>query len=305
MINGPLKAIGRTCYYLDRLYEIIWGKTPAEIPDSELDKTGRLMGTPEPLHVSYHDDDLAFVHYPGRLAHSSWRSQELNLFRQHRDLLRRPRADFGCGDGSFSRALLEVVDIGIDYDLLALRVARGYGIYSRLICCNGAAIPLRESSVWSIYSNSVLEHVDGIERVMRELHRILAPGGLLAFTVPVSAFAQHIARYYGQAASDRLNRRFFHRNLHPGEWWESLLAKCGFEVVELKHYQPDWFTFYYVFFSTRVFSLFQRTGIAARTLHRKAAKMVAQSASQPSEGGNIFVVARKKTGQACGSLEPK
>ncbi len=109
--------------------------------------------------------------------------------------------DFGCGDGSFSPAL---------FDPEALAVASGYGVYKSLICCDGKALPIPRGSVKSIYSNSVLEHVDDVEQVIKGLSDVLTPGGMLLLTVPVREFAAHVAAYFGAQESELPNRRMYH-----------------------------------------------------------------------------------------------
>jgi SAM-dependent methyltransferase len=289
MIPPLVKALGLSCYYTDRVADLFLGERQAPSPDALRDRTGRVVTEARPLEVSRPAPDTLLIHYPKQLAHSLWRSQELSLF--HRKLLARPLVDFGCGDGSFAKAFCGRVDYGLDIDPVALSTARGYGIYDRLICCRGSALPLPSKCVTSIFSNSVLEHVDEVMDVVRELRRILVPQGTLVFTVPVFAFAEHLAKYFGEKESQRLNRCYFHKNLHAPEWWEDLLECCGFRVTERKAYQPDWFSFVYRVLSTRVFSVLQRIDPVEQVLRRQAARMVEASTNQTIEGGNIFLVA--------------
>lgn len=45
-------------------------------------------------------------------------------------------------------------------------------------------LPFAESSVSEIYSSHVFEHINDIQSVMNECHRVLAPSGLLKIRVP-------------------------------------------------------------------------------------------------------------------------
>lgn len=45
-------------------------------------------------------------------------------------------------------------------------------------------LPFEDSSVSEIYSSHVFEHIEDIQTVMNEIHRVLKPGGLLTIRVP-------------------------------------------------------------------------------------------------------------------------
>lgn len=295
MLRQVLTGPGIALYFLDKAVSFALHRQPQVRLDETLDKTGRLVKIPQRLNIQHHSKDVLFVDYPGNLAHSLWRSQELSLFSHYKHYLVRPCLDFGCGDGSFSSALFARIDYGIDNDMEALRIARGYNIYEQLVCKDGATFPIKQESVRSIFSNSVLEHVDNIEENVTGLHEALVPGGCFIFTVPVLNFATHLSHYFGKRESDRINQRWYHRNLHPAEWWSDMLLRQGFEVKCIQPYQPDWFTLAYFALSTRPFLFLCRRGLAENMRFRRMmAQMVASSITSTTEGGNVFVIAQRR-----------
>jgi SAM-dependent methyltransferase len=54
----------------------------------------------------------------------------------------------------------------------------------RLEIADGRALPYADASFDHVYSVSVLEHVDGDAQALRELARVLRPGGRLVLTLP-------------------------------------------------------------------------------------------------------------------------
>ncbi len=294
MIRRAWIVVGLICYYLDSIVDVTVRRNFERFRVSGSDKTGRLVSTAEPLEVTRHTPGVLFVHYRHNFGHSLWRSQELSLFNRYRDYLRRPRLDFGCGDGSFSSVLFDCVDYGVDRDPVALQVAHGYHVYKNLICCDGASLPVKPQSVASIYSNSVLEHVDKLDEALWHLSRALRPGGILMFTVPVRGFAEHLARFFGEKESVRINRRFGHKHLLTPKDWRDRLQRENLMIERIQHYQPDWFSFWYRVVQTRVFHIAHRCGLAKSRRYRLvAARMVEMSISNTIDGGNIFVIARR------------
>ncbi|HAM34803.1 MAG TPA: class I SAM-dependent methyltransferase [Elusimicrobia bacterium] len=175
------------------------------------------------------------------------RYQECQIYERHE--LRHPILDIGCGEGLFAFVLgNELIDVGIDPNPRELVRARAYGAYRELICCPGDAIPRASASFNTILSNSVLEHIPDLEPVLREAHRLLAPGGRFFATVPTHLF-DHFSVLYQLLTALRLKRaaesyrgffnRFWrHYHAYTPEIWAQLFARCGFRVVSTQQYCP-------------------------------------------------------------------
>jgi SAM-dependent methyltransferase len=304
--RAAMRVIGHTTVATLRLISLVMPagavRRGAPVPQTpELDRTGILVNSAEPLKVVWRDEKVIFPLYDSSLAHSFWRAQEFSLFMQNKSTLMPPILDLGCGDGSFAAVLFTRIDYGSDIDEEALKIARNFNIYENLIHSMDTQIPLPDGVINSAISNSVLEHVRDLNAVMGELSRVIAPNGVLMFSVPVRQFARDLQVFFGRVESEQVNADFYHRNLLEVEEWQSLLTKNGFSVVSIRHFQPDWFSFYYW-----MLRFLGRRGLGRfipsirervwRVRGNQLVGMVRRSISETAKlGGNIFVIA-KKTG---------
>lgn len=159
----------------------------------------------------------------------------------------RPILDLGCGDGIFASVLFdETVDVGVDPNCVELERAKKNKSYTKLINCYGDNIPLTTGSIKTIFSNSVLEHIENIDAVLCELHRLLAEDGKLYITVPTEKFDQYSLGYQlcsllGLTSAAQKYKAFYnkfwsHYHYYPVEEWMKLFRRNGFEVVLFKEY---------------------------------------------------------------------
>lgn len=92
--------------------------------------------------------------------------------------------DFGCGPGNTLRRLAPWgLTFGVEYSETALAVARGRGV-PRLVAGDGVALPFRDGSMDCVIASEVIEHIADDVAALREIHRLLRPGGTLLLTVP-------------------------------------------------------------------------------------------------------------------------
>lgn len=281
--------IGRSCVWFERA---ILGVR--EVPGTGVfDRTGLLVERAERIPVLHRDDEIVYPGYESA-AHSLWRAQELSLLHQHRRLLVPPVLDFGCGDGSFAAILFDRIDIGVDNDPQALEVARGFGLYDRLVA---SLSELETGSVGSIFTNSVLEHVLDPDPILADLRRVLARGGAMLITVPTTGFRDQLARFFGPEESARINAAYYHRNLMSASQWVERLARVGFRIETVRHYQHPDFTYWY-----RMLRVFGRRALGRLVPdpsgkvwsrgRRWLLSMVRRSLRLEEEGANVFLVAR-------------
>jgi len=111
------------------------------------------------------------------------RAMEARLFEQLGPLPQ-PMLDIGAGDGHFAQAVWEHVDAGIDPDETSLREAQRRGVYCLLNRASATRLPFADASFASAVSNCVIEHIPDNDSVMREVARVLRPGGQFVFSVP-------------------------------------------------------------------------------------------------------------------------
>jgi SAM-dependent methyltransferase len=111
-----------------------------------------------------------------------WMTNEL------RDLPRTaPVLEVGCGDGSFTTDLAQkfssVTAIDISAGQLAENAARLPGITFRQHDVS-ETFPFEDGTFEVVWCSEVLEHLFDPRFALREMHRILRPGGRLLVTVP-------------------------------------------------------------------------------------------------------------------------
>ena len=100
--------------------------------------------------------------------------------------------DVGCGDAALTgllagRCHYDVA--GVDADPLALDLAgqlfRATGLKGEFRQAEGYAYPFADASFDAAVCADVIEHVDDPTAMLREIHRVLRPGGVLAITTPI------------------------------------------------------------------------------------------------------------------------
>ena len=167
-------------------------------------------------------------------------------FYRHIDLPE-PVLDVGCGDGHFAQmAFAEPLAAGIDPWWGPLQKARQTERYHVLAQSLGDCLPFPDHCFASAFSNSVLEHISDVQPVLREIGRVLQPGGRLVVTMPSHYFTEYLS---GASALQKLGlkglgdsyRRFFnfisrHAHTDPPEVWSERLALAGFAVERWQYY---------------------------------------------------------------------
>ncbi len=159
----------------------------------------------------------------------------------------RPILDIGCGDGVFAAILFaERIDTGIDSDPAEIARATTYDRYDELIACGAATVPKPDGSYQTIFSNSVLEHIPDLRPVLREQHRLLAPGGRFYVTIPTDRWETSTApaRLLGVLGLPLLAKkyaRFYnsfwkHYHAYSAAQWVALFQEAGFTIVEERLY---------------------------------------------------------------------
>ncbi len=160
-----------------------------------------------------------------------------------------PVLDLGCGDGFFSSLLGRPGSfLGLDPDFTVLRRAGQTGIYSSLACASATALPFASSSFGTVIANSVLEHIPDLDTALREIQRVLKPGGRLLITAPNHRFAAllagaHHCRRAGLNRLAGLYGRWFnwhssHFHTDDAATWTARLRAAGLVVGNWHYYFP-------------------------------------------------------------------
>jgi ubiquinone/menaquinone biosynthesis C-methylase UbiE len=113
-----------------------------------------------------------------------------------------PRAlEIGAGTGYFSLNLLRqgVIGNAVATDIspgmleCLAETAAGLGLEVETRAADAEALPFPDESFDLVLGHAVLHHLPGLERALAEFHRVLAPGGTLAFMGEPSAHGDRLA----------------------------------------------------------------------------------------------------------------
>jgi SAM-dependent methyltransferase len=222
--------------------------------------------------------------------------------------------DVGCGRGEFAGlALTGSIDEGVDLSASDLDFARRTGCYRQLSQADARSLPYPDGTFRSVLSISVLEHVQQPDLAVREIHRVLAPGGLFVATVVLKEIHDHLAiasafqRYGFAALADayfRVHDRLFrHVCLFSQRQWEELLSEAGFEPVRRSRVVSRrvvrwWEGLMWLAWPYRVWRcagdlLARKPRWLARWLNRRFERLMRE---EDDEGACLFIVAQKPHG---------
>ncbi|WP_029231320.1 class I SAM-dependent methyltransferase [Butyrivibrio sp. VCB2006] len=90
--------------------------------------------------------------------------------------------DFGCGDGEIVQGLLE-----LGYDAQGVDIMESSALdssYYKQIEMNPYRIPYDDNTFDYVFSTSVFEHVQNTEEALKEIYRVLKPGGISTHCMP-------------------------------------------------------------------------------------------------------------------------
>jgi SAM-dependent methyltransferase len=173
--------------------------------------------------------------------------------------------DCGCGSGEYVRSLvgLGARAWGVELSGDKLRLVPA-DLKGRVVAGDLAQVALGDAAVDITLLNEVLEHVPDDRQVLREMHRILKPGGTLVIFSPNRCYPFETHGAFLGRSDVRLPHyvpfvpyiplvlstavlRFWARNYWPGEL-RRLVRGCGFSIIHtdyvwqtfegLSHHQP-------------------------------------------------------------------
>ena len=139
--------------------------------------------------------------------------------------------DIGCACGHVSAYLAQahgLSEVGLEINTALLKEAQGYyPWFHNFRSGNGTALPFADSSFDLVVLREVLEHVGDEEGLVREVVRVLKPGGQLVMSVPNRSLISLLD----------LNRaKFYVPTLHRAVYWMKHRGNLeGFRQEETNH----------------------------------------------------------------------
>jgi len=148
----------------------------------------------DPVHAFEHAGwQRAAAHYAETFAHAT-RGFAGDLLEAARVEAGMRVLDLACGSGIVSAAVAERGGrpVGLDFSSEMIRLARAGNSGIRFEEGDAEALPFADGSFDAVVSNFGIHHVPEPTRALREAHRVLRPGGQVAFTA-WAAPAENIA----------------------------------------------------------------------------------------------------------------
>lgn len=130
--------------------------------------------------------------------------------------------DLGCYEGSFSAESCPGAQV-IRLDRASHPAAAGF------VQADAARLPFRSGSFDAVIANHCLEHMDDVDRVIREIGRVTRRGGSLYISVPD-----------GSSWTDRIYRWMFHGGEHVNQFTSAddlarrITTGAGFGLVAIR-----------------------------------------------------------------------
>ena len=162
---------------------------------------------------------------------------------------KKPILDLGCGDGLFNSILFsESLDIGVDISTDELAACRKNGKYKNVVGGDLSLLPFKAKIFNTVMSNSVMEHVTGLNQAISEALRVLSPGGKFILTLPTEKYEKFLfysrmlqglgLKNLAECYQKGTNKIFKRYHTYSVTDWVKIIEKNGFKVIKTIYYYP-------------------------------------------------------------------
>lgn len=215
-----------------------------------------------------------------------------------------PILDLGCGEGNISSIVFKNKGadiIGLDNWQTELAQAKYLNFYRQVVLADATMMPFLGGSFNAVFSNSVLEHIKELDKVLKGVAHILKPKGLFIFTVPTDKFGEYLFFYkiFQAVGLKRLAKWYMqkriillsHHHLLSEKEWVAKLNNLGFKVICTQNYLSEsvisaWDLIAATGFMLRKFRLDFVTLKAKRIFHYILSKILMRYYSEENVSGH-------------------
>lgn len=177
------------------------------------------------------------------------RSQEAMLFKKYNKLVKNKILDFGCGDGFFAGLAFGKGRINVGLDLFEnsrIHEAIEKKIYKVVKLYNGVTIPYPDNYFNTVISNCVLEHIPNINLSLKEIYKVLKPGGYFITSVMTNQWENNLfgTKLFGENYLKYMRKTQDHHNLFSDSQWQTHFKNVGFKIQSVDGYLYKKSSFY-------------------------------------------------------------
>jgi ubiquinone/menaquinone biosynthesis C-methylase UbiE len=147
--------------------------------------------------------------------------------------------DVGCGAGSVAKAVkrarpdLEVIGCDVSQAAIAAASSSSEGVEFRSAVAE--KLPFDDGEFDFVWIFDVLEHVDDPEQVLREVARVLKPGGGFHIVLPLEGQPRTLYRLVGCGTRWTAKvRHGGHIQIFSADRFRSITPRCGLRVVRTR-----------------------------------------------------------------------
>ena len=146
--------------------------------------------------------------------------------------------EIGCGIGTDGAQFAKngAIYTGLDLSEVAIEIAKKrfeiYGLEGEFVVGDAEKLPFLKDSFECVYSHGVLHHTPSIEKAIKEIHRVLKPGGELILML----YHKHSYEYY---VNTMLFRRFLVLVISSDTLFKILKKITGKKMIEFAQHRDN------------------------------------------------------------------
>jgi len=170
--------------------------------------------------------------------------------------------DVGCGDAYVLERVCDKVDVkgyGIDVSAKAIKVAKiltgHHGAYLEFCVGDAEDLPFSDSFFDKVICSEIIEHVRNDTKFLKEMHRVLSPGGLAYVTFP-----NEKASFLFRRHCNTVDKIEGHLRRYELARFEYLLKRLGYAVVKVRFtgHLLIWLFHQFITYNTPIKNFFKR-----------------------------------------------